>query len=388
MKSLKELIQYSLPEAIKIRHAIHAHPELSNDEMNTSALVVHTLKNYGYEVSTGIGGTGVVAVLDSGKAGKTVALRADMDALPLQEKNDLPFQSTQPGKMHACGHDGHTASLLLAAGVLMQFKNQLTGKIKFIFQPAEENGTGALAMIKNGVLENPVVDAIFGLHNTPYSDAGVVKVKSGCILAGQDAFKITVKGKGGHAAHPTKIIDPIFIGAQIVQAIQSIVSRSSLPTDAVVISVSQFHAGTVFNVMPDEAQLNGTIRTTTIDSQKNVLEKMKHIVQGVAETFGATAEIEFYHHFPPTINPVNEAEFVLKTAKKVVGEQNASVLPQASMASEDFSHYLQKIPGCFFFLGNGNHGAIHSAQYQFNDEIIPVAAEMLSQVAIDYLNNK
>lgn len=225
MKSLKELIQEFLPEAVKIRHAIHAHPELSNDELKTSALVAQTLKNHGYAVTTRVGGTGVVAILDSGKPGKTVALRADMDALPLQEKNDLSFQSTQAGKMHACGHDGHTASLLLAAAVLMQLKKKLTGKIKFIFQPAEENGTGALSMIENGVLENPKVDAIFGLHNTPYSDAGVVKVKPGCILAGQDAFKIIVKGKGGHAAHPTKIIDPIYIGSQIVQAIQSIVSR-------------------------------------------------------------------------------------------------------------------------------------------------------------------
>ncbi|MCX6956972.1 MAG: M20 family metallopeptidase [Verrucomicrobiae bacterium] len=250
---MKLLLQQLLPEIIELRHHLHAHPELAHEEHETAALVGKTLKKFGYEVTEGIGGTGVSAVLDSGKPGKTVALRADMDALPIHEETDLAHRSTRDGKMHACGHDGHTATLLAAAGALMQCKDQFQGKIKFIFQPAEETGTGAAAMIEDGVLENPKVDAIFGYHNSSKSDFGVFKTKMDCLFASQDVFTVVIHGKGGHAAYPHLTVDPIYIGSMIIQALQGIVSRCSAPVEPVVLSVTQFHAGNTHNVIPSEA---------------------------------------------------------------------------------------------------------------------------------------
>jgi amidohydrolase len=281
---MKEILQRLLPQLIKIRHQIHSNPELANGERNTASLIIKTLKQYGYQVNTGIAGNGISAVLDSKKPGRTVALRADMDALPLHEQTNLPYQSINKGIMHACGHDGHTVTLLAVAGALMECTQQFQGKIKFIFQPAEEIGTGAAAMIENGILEEPKVDAIFGYHNTPRSKPGMVVTKSGCIMAGQDTFSVTIKGKGGHAAHLNTVIDPIYIGSAIIQAIQSIVSRFTSPIDSVVVSVTEFHA-VAYKVTPDEAKLTGTIRTITSESQNKVKQQLKNIVDGIATTF-------------------------------------------------------------------------------------------------------
>ncbi len=384
---MKETLQSLYPEIVKIRHEIHANPELAHNEKATARLVADTLKKYGYKQVDEIAGTGIVTILDSGKPGKTVALRADMDALPIQEQTNLPYQSKNKSIMHACGHDGHTATLLATAYLLLQHKDQFKGKIKFIFQPAEETGTGAQAMISAGVLVNPKVDAIFGYHNTPKSKLGVFKTKIGCIHSGQDVFTIRIKGKGGHAAQPHLTIDPIYIGTLIVQALQGIVSRATLPTEPTVVSVTQFHAGTTHNAIPDEAILNGTIRTLSATMKDDVKRQIVTIVNGITSSFGAIAKIDFSYCFPPTLNHAKETELAYSSAQEVIGESKVEWLTDASMASEDFSYYLEKIPGCFFWIGMGyEHLRMHSASYEFNDEIIPIAAEIMAQIAINYLN--
>lgn len=386
---MKQILQRIYPEIVKIRHRIHANPELAHNEKNSAALVADTLRKYGYDVVEGIGGTGVSAVLDSGNPGKTVALRADMDALPIQEETNLDYQSKNKNVMHACGHDGHTATLLATAGTLIHFRGNLKGKIKFIFQPAEETGTGAAAMIKAGILDAPKVDAIFGYHNTPRFKTGVFATKVGCIHASQDTFTIVIKGKSGHAAQPHLTIDPIYIGSLIVQALQSIVSRLSLPTEPIVLSVTQFHSGTTHNVIPDEAMLNGTIRTLSSTIRELVKQWVIDIVNGIVSTFHATATIDFAYSFPPTSNYPNETKLAIHTAKHVLGEDKVECLVNSSMASEDFSYYLEKVPGCYFWIGTGyEHLRIHSATYEFNDEIIPLAAEVMGQIALNYLNSE
>lgn len=384
---MKQLLQQLLPEIIELRHRLHEHPELAHKEYETAALVAKTLKKFGYDVTEGIAETGVAAVLDSGKPGKTVALRADMDALPIQEKTDLPYASKVAGKMHACGHDGHAATLLAAAGALIQSKEKFRGKIKFIFQPAEETGTGAAAMIEAGILENPKVDAIFGYHNSTKSDFGVFKTKTGCLFASQDVFTVVIHGKGGHGAFPHLTVDPIYIGTMIIQALQGIVSRCSSPAEPVVLSVTQFHAGNTHNVIPSEASFQGTLRAITPANRAMLKKKLIEITTNIAASFGATAEINFSYSFPPTFNHRKETQLTYDVAKKILGEKNVAWLEEPGMASEDFSYYLEKIPGSYFWIGMGlKDVAPHQPCYQFNDAIIPIAAEILAQVAMEYLN--
>ncbi len=386
---MKKILQSLLDEIIEIRHQMHQAPELAKQEKYTALLVSNTLKKYGYDVKEKIGGYGVSAVLDSGRPGKTVALRAEMDALPIHEQTRLAYKSIHDNVMHACGHDGHTATLLMVAIALISCKDRFKGKIKFIFQPAEETGSGTLAMVNAGILENPKVDAIFAYHNTPKSEAGLFKTKIGCLMAGQDTFNITIKGRGGHAAHPDMTIDPIYIGSLLIQAIQSIVSRFNSPVEPLIISVTQFHSGTTHNVIPEIACINGTIRTCSVENRQKMKQKLVELTKSIAESFGAKAEIEYQYCFPPTINYKDETELALKTAKEVIGEENASYLEQQSMASEDFSYYLEKVPGCFFFIGNGiDKGMVHTSKYEFNDKIITTAAEIMAQVAINYLNRE
>ena len=384
---MKKVLHNLLDEMIEVRHQIHQTPELAKQEKYTALLVSNTLKKYGYDVKENIGGYGVSAILDSGKPGRTVALRAEMDALPIQEETRLAYKSIHDNVMHACGHDGHTATLLMVAAALIPFKDKFKGKIKFIFQPAEETGSGALAMINAGILDNPRVDAIFGYHNTPKCEAGLFKTKIGCFMAGQDTFNIIIKGRGGHAANPNNIIDPIYIGSLLIQAIQSIVSRFNYPLEPLIISITQFHSGTTHNVIADNAFINGTIRTCSVESRQKIKQRLIELTKSIVESFGAKAEVEYQYCFPPTINYKDETELALNVAKEIIGEDNASYLDEQSMASEDFSYYLEKIPGCFFFIGNGvNKGVVHSSKYEFNDKIIPIAAEIMAQVAINYLN--
>lgn len=383
---MKQFLLKIIPEIIKIRHEIHAKPELGNEEINTSALVVKTLKEFGYEDVFNIATTGVTTLLDSGKPGKTVALRADMDALPIQEETGLPYCSKIEGVMHACGHDGHTATLLAVAGALIKRKDLFKGKIKFIFQPAEEIGTGAFDMIKAGILENPTVDAIFGYHNTGKSALGTVEVKSDCMMAGADDFIIVVKGQGGHAAHPDNVIDPIYIGSLLVPAIKDLVNKLKSTNENLVISVTQFQGGSTFNVIPDQVELKGTLRSFTKTTQTKAKEQLTELVKSIATSYNAKATIKFENSFPPVNNANCETELVITTAKEIVGINNVIEMTTPTMGAEDFCLYLEKVPGCFFFIGSGGTEPIHSPKYQFNDELLPIAAQMMAQVAINFLN--
>ncbi len=378
-------LQEILPEIIKIRQAIHAKPELRYEEYETANLILSCLQQWGYEVQTGIAGTGITALLDSGKPGKTVALRADMDALPIQEKTGLPYTSLNAGKMHACGHDGHVATLLAVAATLRHFRHQLNGKIKLIFQPAEEGGAGALAMVKAGVLKNPDVDAIFGYHNIG-QPLGTIGVKSGCIFAGADFFSINIRGKAAHAATPEKSIDPIWVGSCIVQALQGIVSRNLSIHDSVVLSITEFHAGNAVNIIPEEARLTVSLRATSAAAREQALKQCQKISSGVAESLGAHAEMEFINQCPPTINTTKESQLVLETAQKLFGEAQVLSLTRPVMVTEDFSFFLEQIPGCFFLVGNGENSELHTPYYNFQDSIIPIAAQVLMHTAIDFLN--
>lgn len=377
-----------LPDIINIRQNIHRNPELKFAEKETAQLITNTLKSFGYEnIQNGIGKTGVVAVLDSGKPGKTVALRADMDALPLQEENhDIPYQSKNAGIMHACGHDGHTASLLGAAYALKQLTNQFSGKIKFIFQPGEEGGAGALEMIKDGVLDNPKVDAIFGYHNWHREGLAKFSTRNGCVLASTTQFTITLSGQGGHAAVPDTTNDPIYIGACLIQNLQSIVSRWTRPIEPVVVSVTQFSSGNTYNIIPEKALIKGTIRTTSLANKELVKQKFSNIVTKTAEMYGAKADIEIVDSYPPTINTAAETELVQKTAKQVLGDNSFVEMLGPVMGAEDFSFFLQQIPGCYYFLGNGSGNVpIHSSRYNYNDDLLNFAIAMFCQIAINYL---
>jgi hippurate hydrolase len=385
---LQSHVNKILPEVIQLRHAIHQNPELLYDVHQTADLVVRTLKSFGYEqIQTGIGQSGVVALLDSGKPGKTVGLRADMDALPIIEQTNAAYQSKNHGKMHACGHDGHTATLLGSAYVLRQMLPHFTGKIKLIFQPAEEGGAGAHAMIQDGVLKNPDVDAIFGYHNWPTKRAGLVCVRNGCLLAAADEFTLTIHGKGGHASQPHLTIDPIYISACIIMQMQSIVSRMSLSTEPVVISATQLNAGTAYNVIPSEAQIRGTIRTTNPTTRLRVHQQLEELAQAIASGYGGSTSYHAPEGYPPTMNHVQETDLVRQTARELFGEQGLHELEAPIMGAEDFSYFLQAIPGCYFLVGNGEHTEMcHHPKFNYNDEILPNAMLMMCQTALNYLN--
>jgi amidohydrolase len=372
--TIKEL----LPRMITIRHQLHQNPELQFEVNNTAKLVADYLSEFDFTVKTNVGKSGVVGLLDTGKSGKTIALRADMDALPIQEKNNLKYKS-QNNNMHACGHDGHTTILLTTAAVIAKHKKEFNGKIKLIFQPAEETGTGARAMIKDGVVKG--VDQIFGLHNTPGLAVGKIAVKPDCILAGIDNFKITILGEGGHASAPEQCIDPIYIGTQIVQNLQGIVSRMQSPHEPLVISVTQFHAGTANNVIPAEAVIAGSIRTVNKNTQQKTKKLLEKIVSQTAKNFAAKTKIEYPESSIPTINHEKETNIVKTAGAKILGEKNVIELPHPYMFSEDFAYYLEKVPGCFFALGNGEKcSMLHTNTYNFCDDAIAVGVKMFTEI--------
>ncbi len=381
------LVSDLIPELIKIRQQIHRNPELSFKEHQTANLIVKQLQTYGItDIQTEIGKTGVLVVIDSGKSGKTVALRADMDALPMLEKTGKPYASQNKEVMHACGHDGHTATLLGVAAVLNKLRDSFKGKVKLLFQPAEEIGAGAQAMIADGALNQ--VDAVFGYHNAP-GVVGQIATKPGTILAGVDSFKITIHGKGGHASLPQLCIDPILIGSHLVVALQSLISRRIAATDNAVITIAQFDAGTKENIIPDDALLKGSMRTITASQREFLVKEMTHLVNHIATGFGARVEIEFIQILTPTINTIKETELVAEIARKNFGADSLIHLPNPLMVSEDFAYFLEKAPGCFFFIGTGAsiESEEHNSHYDFNDNILPVAVRMMSAVALGFLQS-
>jgi amidohydrolase len=361
-----------LAELTAVRRDIHAHPELAFDEYRTSDIVARELQRYGLEVHRGLARTGVVGVLKAGTSARMIGLRADMDALPLGELNEFPHHSKHPGKMHACGHDGHTAMLLGAAHYLAD-NPEFDGTAVFIFQPAEESEGGAAVMIEDGLFEQFPVESVYGLHNWPGIPVGEMMVMPGPVMAGTCGFEIKVRGHGCHAAMPHQGIDAIVTGAQLVQALQTVVSRTLHPCDAAVVSVTQFHAGEAWNIIPEEVLMRGTIRTFKPAVQDSVERAIERLCSGIASANGAQISVVFDHRYPPTVNSVNEAKFCQSVAGEVFGPDKVltDILP--SMGAEDFAYMLREKPGCYVWLGNGpgtGGCTLHNPHYDFNDELL------------------
>ena len=337
---------------VALRRDIHAHPELCYEENRTSDLVATQLSSWGIEVHRGMGTTGVVGIIKNGTSKRSIGLRADMDALPVHEANTFAHASQHPGKMHACGHDGHTAMLLAAARHLSQHKN-FDGTVVLIFQPAEEGGGGAREMIKDGLFDKFPVDAVFGLHNWPGMAVGKAAVSAGPVMASSNEFKITIKGKGCHAALPHNGIDPVPIACEMVQAFQTIVSRNIKPVDAGVISVTMIHAGEATNVVPDSCELQGTVRTFTVEILDMIERRMRTIAEHVSAAHDATCTFEFVRNYPPTINHAKEADFTRSVLADIIGAENV-LAQETTMGSDDFSYMLLKKPGTYFIVANGD----------------------------------
>ncbi len=359
------------------RRDIHAHPELAYEEHRTSDLVAGVMAGCGIEVHRGLGGTGVVGVIRGRQPGeRAIGLRADMDALPMPEANDFAHASCNHGKMHACGHDGHTTMLLGAARALAESRN-FKGTVYAIFQPAEEGKAGAQRMIDDGLFTRFPMDEIYGLHNWPEMPAGRIAVHPGPVMAAADHFTVTVSGLGTHAAMPHRGVDPVLVASHIVTAAQSLVSRGTDPLDAAVLSITWIEAGTTFNVIPSEARLHGTIRSFRPDTRERLHAQFSRLVDNVAAAFGANAELELDPGYPPTVNSAPEAQSAARAAALVVGDANVDWAPPPSMAAEDFGYMLQQRPGCYIWLGQGEAepGAkLHNPRYDFNDAMLPVGA--------------
>jgi len=373
---IKEIKQFH-DEMTEWRRDIHQHPELKFEENRTADLVAAKLEEFGIEIHRGLAKTGVVGTISNGD-GPSIGLRADMDALPLEEKNTFKHASSNPGKMHACGHDGHTAMLLGAAKHLASSKN-FKGTVNFIFQPAEEGGGGGELMIKEGLFEMFPIDSVYGLHNWPGMPAGIFGVGSGPIMASVDTFDLTINGRGGHAAMPDQCIDPIVIASQVVTALQTIPSRNTHPVDSVVISVTQIHAGDAYNVIPDSVQMHGTVRTFQPETRKEISSSMLRVAEGVCAAYGGTCELNYMSGYPATINSVAETEISAKAVVDLLGEENIIRNPTPSMGGEDFSYMLEARPGCYVWLGigpgKGEGGCmLHSSRYDFNDDVLPIGA--------------
>ena len=365
-----------LAELTALRRDIHAHPELAFNENRTADIVARELERYGLEVHRGIAKTGVVGVLRAGTSSRMLGLRADMDALPLCELNEFPHHSKHQGKMHACGHDGHTAMLLGAARYLAD-NPDFDGIAVFIFQPAEESEGGAAVMIEDGLFERFPVEAVFGLHNWPGIPVGQMMAMPGPVMAGTCAFEISVRGHGCHAAMPHQGIDAIVTGAQLVQALQTVVSRTLHPCESAVVSVTQFHAGEAWNIIPEEVILRGTIRTFKPEIQEAVERAIERLCSGIAAANGAQINVHFDHRYPPTVNSPAEAKFCQQVAAEVFGADKVltDILP--SMGAEDFAYMLNEKPGCYVWLGNGpgtGGCTLHNPHYDFNDELLTLGA--------------
>lgn len=383
------------PKIVSIRRKIHQYPELAFEEYKTSKLVAQTLKSLNLKVELGIAKTGVVGIIEgkakgNGKA-KVVALRADMDALPIQEQTNLPYASKVPGKMHACGHDSHTAMVLGSAMILNELKDQFSGVVKLIFQPSEEkNPGGASVMIKDGVLENPKVDFIFGLHVRPDAEPGKVFIKEGPLMASADEIYIKIKGKGGHGARPHFTIDPVVIASEIVLALQKITSRFFDPIEPRVLTIGSIHAGTATNIIPDEATISGTLRTMNEEWRKKAWEMIEKVVRGIASTYGADCEIKISKGYPVLVNDPEATKFAREKAIELLGK-NKVFEAKPVMGAEDFAYYLQKVPGCFIWLGAGSKNSkydIHSSKFTINEEAMKFGSSLLAYLAISALSNK
>lgn len=378
------------PTLVEIRRAIHQNPELAFEEFETAKLVTSYLDKWGIEYESGISKTGIVAIIRGAKEGKTVALRADMDALPITENGTYDYHSKNSGKMHACGHDAHTAALLGSVYILNSLKQHISGNVKFIFQPAEEGVGGAKPMIDSGCLENPHVDAVVAGHVMSHFPVGSLMVKHGAIMASPDEFEIIIHGNGGHGAYPHRCIDPIVIAAQVVCALQSIVSRNINPLEPCVITVGYLHAGTATNIIPDTAIITGTARTLSTSVRDTIAMMIEQVAGGVITGMGGNYDYSFSYLYPPTINDDKVTDEFAASAGKIIGKENIIWGTEPSMGGEDFSFFLQERPGTFFHIGCGNSEKgfihpIHSSQFNLDEECIKITAKCFSQFAIDFL---
>ncbi|HLW37107.1 MAG TPA: amidohydrolase [Candidatus Eremiobacteraceae bacterium] len=375
-----------LRDVVDLRRDFHAHPELGFEEQRTAGIVADRLRDLGYEVRTGVGKTGVVGVLQTKKPGKTVLLRADMDALPVSEQSGLAFASLHPGKMHACGHDGHVAILLGAAELIMQKRGQLCGTIVLCFQPAEEGLAGAKAMIADGLLEQPRVDLVYGLHLWNLLECGTVGTKAGPLMASSDAIEVTVRGSGGHGSAPHQTVDPIVTAASFVTSLQQVVSRTVDPLAPAVISIGSIHGGTTHNVIPDEVQLLGTVRTFSADLRDAMGPRIERTLQGCCNAAGATYDFQYIRRYPVTANDPEQAAYVRALAARLFGAAR-SVEITPVMGAEDFSFLLLERPGCFFFVGAKPEGVQafphHSARFAIDERALETGVQMMVALALD-----
>ncbi|MES2259765.1 MAG: M20 aminoacylase family protein [Pseudomonadota bacterium] len=378
-------------ELQQIRRDLHAHPELCYEEQRTSDVIAAKLTEWGIPVVRGLGLTGVVGIIKAGTSERAIGLRADMDALPMQEVNTFPHASRHPGKMHACGHDGHTAMLLGAAHHLAH-QRDFDGTVYLVFQPAEEGGAGARRMIEDGLFERFPMDAIYGMHNWPGAPTGTLSVVEGPMMASSNEFHVTVRGKGAHAAQPHNGIDPIMVAVQIAQAWQTIVTREKSPLDTAVLSITQIHAGSATNVIPDDARLIGTVRTFTTPVLDLIEHRMRMLAQNIAAGFGAEVDFTFKRNYPPLVNHARETRFAVEVMKAVVGADHVNDKVEPTMGAEDFAFFLQQKPGCYIFIGNGEgdhrdggHGlgpcVLHNGSYDFNDKLLPIGASFWVRLA-------
>jgi amidohydrolase len=389
MKILKEL-QNMQSEMQEWRRDIHANPEIAFEEHRTAKIVAEKLQSFGIEVETGIAGTGVVGTIKKGRGNRSIGLRADLDALLIDEANDFDYKSKNPGKMHACGHDGHTTMLLGAAKYLAEH-GDFDGTVNLIFQPAEENEGGGRAMIEDGLFDKYPVESIYGMHNIPGMPVASFAVKPGPFMAAFDIFNLKIKGRGGHAAMPQTAIDPIIIGTKVIEAFQTIVSRSINPQEPSVLSVTQFHGGDAYNVIPNEVEIKGCTRCFSAEVQKKFELEMKRIAESICQAYGAECEFHYERRYPATINTEEETLIAGKVAQGIVGEERVNLSPTPSMGSEDFAYMLQEKPGSYIWIGNGDgEGScmIHNPGYDFNDEILPIGATYWVKITEEILKPK
>jgi amidohydrolase len=375
------VIAESAEELTAIFKDLHAHPEIGFQEVRTAGVVAETLRSYGVdEVHTGIGKTGVVGLIKGrGDGGRRIGLRADMDALPIHEQTNLPYSSKTPGVMHACGHDGHTTMLLGAAKYLAETRN-FAGSVALIFQPAEEGPGGAALMVEDGIMDRYSIEEVYALHTLPGEDAGSFHTCPGPIMAAVDTFHIDITGQGGHAAFPHETRDPVVAAVGIVQAIQTIVSRNHYALDEVVVSVTQIHTGSAENIVPETAYINGTIRSFSKDVQRMVWTRLEEIVAGQAASFGVAAELRIEEGYPATINDADAVNRAAEIAREVAGETAVITTRNKEMGAEDFACMLEKRPGAYLFLGQGEGPGLHAAGFDFNDEVAPVGASFFARL--------
>ena len=389
MSEVKRLGEKYLQNMINLRETIHMYPEDGFSEFTTSKIIIEELEKLGIKVQKNVAKTGVVGLIEGKYPGKTVLLRADMDALKIQEQADVEYKSKIDGMMHACGHDGHVAGLLGAAMILNELKDNLHGNVKLVFQPAEERDGGALPMIEEGVLENPKVDAAFAAHLWGYLNEGEVHLKEGPMRASPDIFNIKVIGKGGHGAVPQESIDPIVITCQIVNSLQTIVSRKINPLDPVVITCGRIQGGDCHNVIPNEVELEGTIRTFNEETRNWVPKVMEDLIRGITTSQGAAYEFKYEPKYPALINDKYMTSFAKESLKKVVGEENVFDLKEPNMGGEDFAYFAQKVPSAFIFVGIANNKSEpvihHNPYFKWDSKNVGILAQSLSQIAIDYL---